>query len=92
MNRLMTLPLYTIRQVEMHNKKDDAWIVIRGVVINITQFAKKHPGGKSILYKNAGKDVTALFEKCHKEGKKRNKAYEMMHPYIIGHIRPDLPM
>ena len=91
MHKHIMLPLYTMKQVSLHNKKDDAWIVIRGVVIDVTKYAKKHPGGKRILYKHAGKDVTSLFEKHHKEGRIRDKAYEQMQQYIIGHVRADIP-
>lgn len=80
------LPKYTMQQVELHNKKDDAWMVIHSKVINITKFAKKHPGGRNILRKNAGKDVTMLFEQSHKREKKKRKANKMMKPYIIGEI------
>ena len=88
----MTLPLYTIHQVSKHNKKRDAWIVIRGVVYNITKFAGNHHGGRHILLKNAGKDVTGLFETHYKNRKRREEIFLLMHPYIIGYIRPDLPM
>lgn len=35
----------TTREVTLHNKRDDAWIVVDGEVYDMTEFAPEHPGG-----------------------------------------------
>lgn len=46
---------------------------------NITDFVKKHPGGKAILLQNNGKDVEQLmFDNGHTE-----KAYLILEKYKI---------
>ena len=39
-------------------------MALRGKVYNISPYLRFHPGGAAILLKAAGKDGTALFQKC----------------------------
>lgn len=55
----------SLEEVAKHCSREDCWIVLYGVVVNITDFITKHPGGEAILLANAGKDATAKFEKIH---------------------------
>lgn len=50
----------TLFELSKHNTEADAWIAIEGKVFDITEYAKKHPGGNIIL-SEAGKDATATF-------------------------------
>jgi len=56
-------PVYTIEEVQQHNKDGDVWMVIGGKVYDFTEFCKGenggHPGGKSVLVALAGNDGTA---------------------------------
>ena len=54
----------TMQEVAQHNKAGDCWMVLQGKVFDVTDYVKRHPGGKVIL-KAAGKDGTALFNKYH---------------------------
>lgn len=56
--------LITIQEVAKHNRKDDVWCVIKGVVYDITNYWKRHPGG-TIIFEAAGKDGTSLYNKYH---------------------------
>lgn len=40
-------------------------MVLHGNVYDITSFLSKHPGGRSILLKNAGQDASAAFDSVH---------------------------
>ena len=55
----------TMQDVAKHRTPEDAWMVLRGVVYNVTPFLEYHPGGAEILFKCAGRDGTALFNKYH---------------------------
>jgi cytochrome b involved in lipid metabolism len=48
----------------MHARVGDCWIVIKGIVYDITSYVKKHPGG-NVIMEGAGKDGTALYNKHH---------------------------
>lgn len=36
---------FTLEEVAKHNKKDDLWIAVKGVVMNVTDWVEEHPGG-----------------------------------------------
>lgn len=55
-------------EVAKHTSADDCWVVVRNKVYNMTSFLPDHPGGPQIIIKNAGKDVTKLFEATHPAG------------------------
>ena len=56
---------YTMEEVSKHNAFPSIWSVYKGDVYDITMFINVHPGGKKILEKVYGKDMTALFNKFH---------------------------
>ena len=56
---------YTIDEVAKHNELPSVWSIYKGDVYDITMFINVHPGGKKILEKVYGKDMTPLFNKFH---------------------------
>ena len=51
------LPLITLKEVSRHNTLNSAWTVIDGLVLDITDWIKLHPGG-DIIKKSMGRDTT----------------------------------
>ena len=43
-----------------HNKKTDAWLIIKNKVYNVTKWIPNHPGHDAIMM-GVGKDATDLF-------------------------------
>merc|ERR1711972_886503 len=52
---------YTMEEIAKHNTADDLWVLINGVVCDVTQFKNDHPGGVDILMENGGKDASAMW-------------------------------
>lgn len=52
-------------ELSKHNRRNDAWIAIRGKVFNVTQYLDFHPGGVDELMKGVGKDATKMFDEVH---------------------------
>lgn len=57
---------FTMEEVQKHNKKDDLWIVVKGVVLDVTNWLDEHPGGPQALFSHMGRDATEgkLREAC----------------------------
>lgn len=53
---------FTSLQVAQHNSKQDCWLIINGMVLDVTEFLEEHPGGEEILMESTGEDVTQKFE------------------------------
>jgi len=51
---------YTAEEVGRHTREDDAWIILKGKVYDVTPYVNEHPGGAAIL-RNAGGDATEGF-------------------------------
>ena len=73
---------YTKEEVKKHNTRDDAWVIYKNKVYNVTDWISKHPGGDAIM-KGIGKDITKLFDgRGHS-----NTARKIMKKYYIGDLK-----
>merc|ERR1719401_95451 len=57
--------MLSMEEVAKHNTKEDCWVVLYGKAYDLTKFGRVHPGGAGLIYDNAGKDATALFDPIH---------------------------
>ena len=39
------LKVYTMKEVALHNKAEDLWLVVEDLVYDVTKYVKYHPGG-----------------------------------------------
>jgi alkylation response protein AidB-like acyl-CoA dehydrogenase/predicted heme/steroid binding protein len=62
---LQSLPAVSMEELAKHNTAEDAWVMVDGVVYNVTKFAKLHPGGRAVLLRSAGTDATVDFKQVH---------------------------
>lgn len=49
-------------ELKQHRSKTDCWMALNGIVYDITDYIKKHPGG-AVIMDAAGSDGTVLFSK-----------------------------
>ncbi|KAG8814621.1 Cytochrome b2, mitochondrial precursor [Serendipita sp. 399] len=52
-------------EVKRHNTAESCWVIINGVVYDVTEFLDLHPGGRHVILKAAGTDATRLFTPIH---------------------------
>lgn len=56
---------YTMEEVATHNTKDDLWVVVKGVVMDLSNWLDEHPGGPQAIMNFMGRDATEEFEMLH---------------------------
>ena len=56
---------YTLEEIAKHNTKEDLWVVVKGVVLDLTNWLDEHPGGPQALLNFMGRDATEEFEMLH---------------------------
>ena len=75
-------------EVAAHNRPDSCWLVIHGVVYDVTAFLMVHPGGPMVFSHVAGADATAPFEVIgHSQRALRLPAHGCFrgHPLVMHH-------
>ena len=83
------LQKFTLAQVAEHDKKDDAWIAVKGRVYDITEFILHHPGweaGGSVstvlaIMQGLGTDASGDFADIHTAS-----AWQQLPDYYIGDV------
>ncbi|KAI1193815.1 mitochondrial cytochrome-like protein b2 [Nemania serpens] len=55
----------SVEEVSAHQSIDDLWLVVDGVVYDMSEFAPQHPGGVDVLLQHAGRDATAAYSEVH---------------------------
>ncbi|KAI3318517.1 FAD binding domain-containing protein [Xylariaceae sp. AK1471] len=56
---------FTLEEVAKHNKKEDLWVVVKGVVMDLSNWLEEHPGGPQAIMNFMGRDATEEFEMLH---------------------------
>ena len=80
------LATYTKEEVAMHNNIDDCWIIVDGMVLDITNFVRHHPGGAKEIKPYFGEDATEAYHSVIP--KHSGKANEMRKTWVIGRVGP----
>ena len=58
---LEELPVFTWDDFVEDAQSGKALVVVAGVIHDVTDFIKEHPGGKALISSGIGKDATAMF-------------------------------
>ncbi|KAI1135680.1 FMN-dependent dehydrogenase-domain-containing protein [Hypoxylon sp. FL0543] len=57
--------LVSVDEISRHRSLDDLWLVVDGVVYDLSKFAREHPGGAGVIMEHAGRDATAAYTEVH---------------------------
>ncbi|KAJ8760419.1 hypothetical protein K2173_015086 [Erythroxylum novogranatense] len=80
--------LYTMQEASQHNTKDDCWIVIDGMVYDVSSYLDEHPGGDDVVLATTGKDATDEFE----DAGHSKSARELLETFCIGELDRSIPV
>eukprot|EP00429_Kryptoperidinium_foliaceum_P019279 CAMPEP_0176038814 /NCGR_PEP_ID=MMETSP0120_2-20121206/19238_1 /TAXON_ID=160619 /ORGANISM="Kryptoperidinium foliaceum, Strain CCMP 1326" /LENGTH=552 /DNA_ID=CAMNT_0017372209 /DNA_START=125 /DNA_END=1783 /DNA_ORIENTATION=+ len=73
---------YTVKEVAQHSNRSDLWIMVDGLVYDITSYVDKHPGGVLPMENMAGKDCTDVLANYHAARVFKH----MLPPFLIGEV------
>jgi cytochrome b involved in lipid metabolism len=51
---------YEWEEIKKHNNVNDIWIVMDGIVYDLTKYISDHPGGESVILDNSKKGISIL--------------------------------
>jgi hypothetical protein len=49
-------------ELAQHATAKDCWLLIDGIVYDVTKYLDNHPGGSAVMVEHAGQDCTSNFE------------------------------
>lgn len=78
-----TTKTYSVSDVQTHNSRNSAWVVVNDMVYDLTDFVNRHPGGSSAILKVAGKDGSSAF---NKRGRHSPSDRRTLQAYMIGSL------
>ena len=60
--------MFSSSDVSSHNSETDCWIVIDGIVYDVTSFLSRHPGGAKTIVRRSGdgQDAKSAFDAVDK--------------------------
>jgi len=64
----MTATKVSAVEVDQHKSDDNAWIVLNGVIWDVSGFAAKHPGGAEVIQEHYGLDGSEAYNEIHGPG------------------------
>lgn len=77
----------TLQQVSTHNSAASCWIIVNGIVYDITSYIPKHPTDESVLLAWCGKESTQAWEDKGGIGKSHSsRAEAALDTYEIGRL------
>ncbi|CAH0483087.1 unnamed protein product [Peronospora belbahrii] len=74
---------YTWQDVAKHNTAKSAWVIVRGVVYDVTEWVDRHPGGRELVLLHSGRECTDTFNSYHPFS---NRANVILAKYAIGKL------
>jgi len=58
------------QDVAKHNTPESCWLIVTGVIYDVTEFLEDHPAGKDAILRHAGQDATRDFNFHSRNAKK----------------------
>jgi len=55
-------------ELQRHTNRSSLWVLIGGIVYDVTSLLSSHPGGTGPLFKYAGKDATCVYPTSRHRG------------------------
>jgi hypothetical protein len=73
-----------LAEVAKHNKKEDAWLVVNGQVLDVTKWIPVHPGGEAAIMAYLGTDASEEWNTIHKPNMVEQNLSNPNGPVVVG--------
>lgn len=79
---------YTLSEVAVHNRKEDCWMAIGGIVYDLTAYLPQHPTNPEVILPSCGKEATVAYTTKNRGRPHSPYADELLRRYRIGTLAP----
>jgi hypothetical protein len=73
----------TVSEMALHNTAQDCWVALHGDVYDLTNYARRHPGGPSWVTRVCAMDGTSEYARFHSQSLLRSVAGNMIGPLSL---------
>lgn len=56
-------------EVQRHRSRESCWVILYGIVWDVTGIVSTHPGGSDVIIEHAGTDATEVKTSTHPKSK-----------------------
>jgi cytochrome b involved in lipid metabolism len=74
----------SLEEVGKHTSVNDCWVLLHGVVYDVSKYLDEHPGGPEIIQDVAGTDATEEFEDIGHSPEARELLGQMKIGEVVG--------
>jgi cytochrome b involved in lipid metabolism len=74
----------TVSLVGQHKTAADCWIIVSGKAYSVSNYMAMHPGGKSMITTQCGKDATSVFTSRGGTGQHSKSAWSLLDGLLVG--------
>jgi cytochrome b involved in lipid metabolism len=78
---------YTAEEVATHHTESDLWVILDNKIYDLTEFVTRHPGGRSVLVRAAGTDITDRFLEVESHVKVSVGIQKMLIGMLVGELK-----
>jgi cytochrome b involved in lipid metabolism len=75
---------YTLADVATHTTSASCWFIVNSNVYSVASYLSLHPGGKTVILNQCGKDATTAFSTRGNTGGHSASAWSLLNQYLIG--------
>lgn len=70
--------------VSQHSSPSDCWIIVTDKVYSVAGYISMHPGGRTAITSQCGKDATSAFTSRGGTGKHSSSAWSLLNTFLVG--------
>ncbi len=70
--------------VAQHSSPSDCWIIVADKVYSVAGYISMHPGGRTAITSQCGKDATNAFTSRGGTGKHSSSAWSLLNTFLVG--------
>lgn len=78
---------FTLEDVAKHNVAEDCWIVVRGIIYDVSTYIDNHPAQRRTITDYCGKETTIAFETKERGREHSAHAWKLLETYRIGLLK-----
>lgn len=79
---------HTLAEVAKHDRAEDCWMAIDGLVYDFTAYLPDHPSAPEVIVPSCGTDASRAFATKNVGRAHSQRAHALLNQYLLGPLQP----